>query len=140
MNNFIFSGRLTRDPKVGSYDKNGEQKIYAKYTVAINRPGQTEEADFIDCVAFAHNAEFAEKYFAQGKKVLVQGRVQTGSYTNNEGQKIRTMSVIVSHNEYADAWPESNGATNKPGKNAPAASMDDFSDVPSDAYDDLPFR
>lgn len=97
MNMAIIMGNLTRDPEI-RYAQDG--KAIAKYTVAINY-GQNTEADFIPCVAFDRAAEFAEKYLHKGMRVLVSGRIKTGSYTNREGQNVRTTEIYVSSQEFA---------------------------------------
>ena len=97
MNKAILMGRLTRDPEV-RYSQGEKAMCVARYTLAVNRRFRREgesEADFINCVAFGKAGEFAEKYFKQGTKIVIAGRIQTGSYTNREGQKIYTTEVIV---------------------------------------------
>lgn len=98
MNRVILMGRLTRDPEV-RYTQGNEPMAVARYTLAVNRRTRKEdgsqEADFINIVAFRKAGEFAEKYFRQGMRVLVAGRIQTGSYTNKDGQRIYTTDVIV---------------------------------------------
>ena len=94
MNKVILMGRLTRDPNVRYTQQNSSQEsmCVARYTLAVDRRGARDgqqSADFISCVAFAKNGEFAEKYFKQGTKIAITGRIQTGSYTNRDGQKIR---------------------------------------------------
>lgn len=106
MNRVILMGRLTRDPEV-RYTQGNEPMAVARYTLAVNRRTRKEdgsqEADFINIVAFRKAGEFAEKYFRQGMRVLVAGRIQTGSYTNKDGQRIYTTDVIVDEQEFADA-------------------------------------
>mgnify|MGYP003174171715 CR=1 FL=1 len=106
MNRVILMGRLTRDPDV-RYTQGNEPMAVARYTLAVNRRTRKEdgsqEADFINIVAFRKAGEFAEKYFRQGMRVLVAGRIQTGSYTNKDGQRIYTTDVIVDEQEFADA-------------------------------------
>lgn len=97
MNMAIIMGNLTRDPETRITQ---DGKPIAKYTVAINY-GQNTEADFIPCVAFDRAAEFAEKYLHKGMRVLVSGRIKTGSYTNREGQNVRTTEIYVSSQEFA---------------------------------------
>ena len=105
MNRVILMGRLTRDPEVRY--SNGERSMaITRYTLAVDRRGrrsqngdQQQTADFIPCVAFDKAGEFAEKYFRQGMRVLVSGRIQTGSYTNRDGQKVYTTEVIVDDQE-----------------------------------------
>ena len=109
MNRVILMGRLTRDPEVRY--SNGERSMaIARYTLAVDRRGrrsqgndQQQTADFIPCVAFDRAGEFAERYFRQGMRVLVSGRIQTGSYTNRDGQKVYTTEVIVDDQEFADS-------------------------------------
>lgn len=108
MNRVILMGRLTRDPEV-RYSQGERQMAIARYTLAVDRRGTKgsntegdQTADFIPCVAFDHAAEFAEQYFRQGMRVLVSGRIQTGSYTNREGQKVFTTQVILEDQEFAD--------------------------------------
>ena len=99
MNKVILMGRLTRDPEV-RYSQGENSTAIARYTLAVDRRFRRnndgeQTADFIGCVAFGRSAEFAEKYFRQGLKVIVTGRIQTGSYTNKEGQKVYTTDVVV---------------------------------------------
>ena len=102
-------GRLTRTPEVRW--SRGERAIaIARYTLAVdrrsrrNQDGRSEQtADFINCVAFDRAGEFAEKYFKQGQRILISGRIQTGSYVNKDGQKVYTTEVIVEEQEFADS-------------------------------------
>lgn len=107
MNKVILCGRLTRDPNV-TYSQGERQMAIARYTLAVDRRGRRQEgqeqsADFIQCVTFDRNAEFAEKYLRQGTKVIVTGRIQTGSYTNREGQRVYTTDVVVEEQEFAES-------------------------------------
>ena len=106
MNRVILIGRLTRDPEV-RYTQGSEPMAVARYTLAVNRRVRkddgSQEADFINIVAFRKAGEFAEKYFRQGMRVLVSGRIQTGSYTNKDGQRVYTTDVIVDEQEFADS-------------------------------------
>ena len=101
MNKVILMGRLTRDPEV-RYSAGDNSMAIARYTLAVDRrfkrDGEATD-DFIGCVAFGRSAEFAEKYFRQGLKVVVSGRIQTGSYTNRDGQKVYTTDVVVEDQE-----------------------------------------
>ena len=104
MNKVILMGRLTREPDI-RYTQGGEAMAVARYTLAVNRGyrrGEGEEADFIPCVVFRKGAEFAEKYLHQGVKILVSGRIQTGSYINKDGQKVYTTEVIVMEQEFTE--------------------------------------
>ena len=106
MNKVILMGRLTRDPDV-RYSQGEQATAVARYTLAVDRrfkrDGDQQTADFINCVAFGRSGEFAEKYFHKGIKVAVTGRIQTGSYTNQEGQKVYTTDVVVEEQEFAES-------------------------------------
>ena len=109
MNRVILMGRLTRDPEV-RYSQSGDGSMaVARYTLAVDRrrsrTGDPNEqtADFISCVAFGKSAEFAEKYLHQGTKLVVSGRIQTGSYTNKDGQRVYTTDVVVDDQEFAES-------------------------------------
>ena len=138
-------GRLTRDPEIRyTSGKDGEQMAIAKYTLAVdrrfaNRNQEGQTADFISCVAFGKLGEFAEKYLKQGIKIAVTGRIQTGSYTNKDGQKIYTTDVVVEECEFA----ESKGNTVQPTNTQPApeeAPADGYMNIPDGIENDLPFR
>ena len=111
MNKVILMGRLTRDPEV-RYSQGEQATAIARYTIAVDRrfrrDGDGQTADFIGCVAFGRQGEFAEKYFRKGTKVLITGRIQTGSYTNREGQKVYTTDVVVEEQEFAESKAASN--------------------------------
>ena len=113
MNKVILMGRLTRDPEV-RYSQGERSMAIAKYTLAIDRRKTQQNsdpgADFINCVAFDRAGEFAEKYFRQGLRVLISGHLQTGSYTNKDGQKVYTTDVIVESQEFADSRRDGSGA------------------------------
>ena len=104
MNKVILMGRLTRDPEV-RYSQGESATAIARYTLAVdrrfNRNNDENSADFIGCVAFGRSAEFAEKYLRKGTKVVVTGRIQTGSYTNKDGVKVYTTDVVVEDQEFA---------------------------------------
>lgn len=108
MNRVILMGRLTRNPEV-RYTQGERPMAVARYTLAVDRRGRRgqdggeQTADFINCVAFDRAGEFAEKYFRQGIRVLVSGRIQTGSYVNQEGRKVYTTEVILDDQEFADS-------------------------------------
>lgn len=113
MNKVILMGRLTRDPEV-RYSQGERQMAIARYTLAVDRrgrrdAGQDAQADFIRCVAFDRAAEFAEKYFHQGMRVLVSGRIQTGSYQDRDGKTVYTTDVVVEDQEFADSKGASTG-------------------------------
>ncbi len=110
MNKVILMGRLTRDPEVRySQGQDGNNTAIARYTIAVDRRYKKDgeqQADFISCIAFGHNGEFAEKYLHQGTKIALEGRIQTGSYTNKNGQKVYTTDVIVEGCEFAESKKE----------------------------------
>ena len=139
MNKFIAIGRLTDSPDV---KYNGELAI-ARYTLAVDRKFKrdTEQgADFIRCVAFGKNGQFAEKYFAKGKKIAIEGRIQTGSYENKEGKKVYTTDIIVEHQEFTE--PKSDERVIPQAKPEPQPNEDDgFMTIPDNADDSgLPFN
>ena len=141
MNLVILMGRLTRDPEV-RYSQGETSMAVARYTLAVDRRRKNadgaQEADFIPCVAFDKNGEFAEKYFRQGLRVLVKGHIQTGSYVNRDGNKVYTTDVIIESQEFADSKRDGSGQA---GGYRPAAGYgDEFMNVP-DSMDDsgLPF-
>jgi single-strand DNA-binding protein len=147
MNRVILMGRLTRDPEV-RYSQGDQAMAIARYTVAVDRrvrrdadPGQ-QTADFIGCVAFARNAEFAEKYLRKGTKVVISGRIQTGSYTNKDGQKVYTTDVVVEDCEFAESKNSSGAdhsgfAGDKPSPSG--AAGDGFMNIPDGISEELPF-
>ena len=150
MNKVILMGRLTRDPEV-RYSQGGENSLaIARYTLAVDRRfkrnGDDQTADFIGCVAFGRNAEFAEKYFHQGTKLVVTGRIQTGSYTNRDGQKVYTTEVIVEDQEFAEsknaASGNSDGGYRPAERPAPSSAIGDgFMNIPDGVEDEgLPFN
>ena len=114
MNKVILMGRLTRDPELRYSNKGEEQTAICNYTLAVDRRQRNQDgstpADFIPCTAFGRAAEFAEKYFTQGLRVLVTGRIQTGSYTNRDGAKVYTTTVIIEEQEFADSKKDGNAA------------------------------
>ena len=110
MNKVIIMGRLTRDPEV-RYSQGERTMAIARYTLAVDRRGRREgdqTADFINVVAFDRAGEFAEKYLRQGMRMLITGRIQTGSYTNKDGQKVYTTDVVVEDQEFADSKGQGN--------------------------------
>lgn len=141
MNKVILMGRLARDPEV-RYSLGERSIAIARYTLAIDRRKTQQNtdpgADFINCVAFDHAGEFAEKYFRQGLRVLVSGHLQTGSYVNRDGQKVYTTDVIIESQEFADG--KRDGSGNSP-RSGGSRSGGDFMDVPEGVEDEgLPFN
>ena len=152
MNKVILMGRLTRDPEV-RYSAGENSTAVARYTLAVDRRFGRRDgeatADFIGCVAFGRSAEFAEKYFRQGLKVVVTGRIQTGSYTNRDGQKVYTTDVVVEDQEFAESKAASAErgvmpAAPMPTPSAPAPSQasagDGFMNIPEGIDEELPFN
>lgn len=140
MNKVVLMGRLTRDPDI-RYPQNEEQKAVAKYTLAVDRRVKsadgTRAAEFIPCVAFGKGAEFAEKYLAKGSKIAITGHIQTGSYTNRDGQKVYTTDVIVEEQEFAESKRQQGGASGQQDTQGRDASgqQDGFEDF----SEELPF-
>lgn len=143
MNRVILCGRLTRDPEIRySQTANGSMAV-ARYTLAVDRAFKKEgeqAADFISCVAFGKNEEFAEKYLHQGTKIIVEGRWQTGNYTNKDGQKVYTNDCVVERHEFAEN-KNSNSNSDNGSSSRPAPNNDDgFMSIPDGIEDEgLPF-
>lgn len=138
MNKVLIMGRLTRDPEV-RWTQGQEQKAIARFTLAVDRRYHKEgeqSADFIACIAFGKTAEFAEKYLKQGTKVVVEGRWQTGSYTNKENVKVYTNDCVVEYLEFAES-KKSDG--NEPQAQS-QTDADGFMNVPDGVVEDLPFN
>ena len=143
MNKVILMGRLTRDPEV-RYGSGENSTAVARYTIAVDRRFKRDgdqNADFIGCVAFGRNAEFAEKYLHQGTKIVLTGRIQTGSYTNSDGQKVYTTNIVVEEQEFAESKTAAgNGGQNNYSRPAAAPSdVDGFMNIPDGIDDELPF-
>ena len=145
MNKVILMGRLTRDPEV-RYTNSDQPQAVARYTLAVDRRGgkdQEQSADFINLVAFGKRGEFAEKYLKKGTKVLITGRIQTGSYTNKEGQKVYTTDVVVDDQEFAEGKKAASAAEGAPASDVPGGlqeGTDGFIDIPEGIDDELPFN
>ncbi|WP_178040412.1 single-stranded DNA-binding protein [Frisingicoccus sp.] len=147
MNKVILMGRLTRDPEV-RYSQGERPVAVARYTLAVNRTFKRAgeaDADFINCVTFGRSAEFAEKYFRQGIRIVVSGRIQTGSYTNRDGVKVYTTEVVVEDQEFAESKAASEQSAAAYGSRpaaAPAPSApvgDGFMNIPDGLDEELPF-
>ena len=142
----ILMGRLTRDPET-RYSQGERQMAIARYTLAVDRRGQKNEngqqADFIRCVAFDKAAEFAEKYFRQGQRVLIEGRIQTGSYQDRDGKTVYTTDVVVEQQEFAESKNDRSSGyqtQNRP-KPTPVDIGDGFMNIPDGVDDEgLPFN
>lgn len=147
MNKVILMGRLTRDPEI-RYANNENNTCIANYTLAVDRrfkrQGDEQTADFIRCVAMGRGGEFAEKYLHQGIKIVVEGRIQTGSYTNKDGQRVYTTDVMVESQEFAESKTASgqngNQSSFAPTRPEPAsAGSDGFMNIPEAIEEELPF-
>lgn len=158
MNKVILIGRLTRDPEV-RHSSGDQSMAIARYTLAVDRRFRTDNsqsADFISCIAFGKAAEFADKYLRQGTKIVVTGRIQTGSYTNRDGQKIYTTDVVIEDQEFAESRSSQENRQNVPqpaagrpkgGEGAYAdrrpqtsVSPDGFMNIPDGIDEELPFN
>lgn len=146
MNKVILMGRLTRDPEV-RYSQGEKPMAVARYTLAVDRKFKRDgesNADFIKCVAFGRAGEFAEKYFYQGIKIVISGRIQTGSYTNKDGGKVYTTNVIVEEQNFCES-KASQGQTQQPQKGVQsstgsATDTDGFMNIPDGLEEELPFH
>lgn len=150
MNKAILMGRLTRDPEV-RYSQGDNSMAVARFTLAVDRgyrkAGEQSTADFINCVAFGKQGEFVEKYFKQGMKMVLAGRIQTGSYTNKEGQKVYTTDVVAEDIEFAeskgsggDSGYQSNGNQREFRPEPSSAIGDGFMNIPDGIDEELPFN
>ena len=137
MNKVILIGRLVADPEV-RYSQGENATAIARYRLAVDRRFKREgeqTADFISCVAFGRNGEFVEKYLFKGRKIAVAGRIQTGSYTNKEGQKVYTTDVVVEEHEFC----ESRGNSTQPISQYGQQDSDGFQNIPDGVDEELPF-
>ncbi len=151
MNKVVLMGRLTRDPEI-RYSQGENALAIAHYTLAVDRRfrrsgDNQQDADFISCVVFGKGAEFAEQYLHQGMRITISGRIQTGSYTNREGQKVYTTEVVVDEQEFADSKNASSGGNSSYQQNyqsarpEPAeAAADGFMNIPDGIEEELPFN
>ena len=146
MNKVILMGRLTRDPEI-RYSQGEQATAVARYTIAVDRrfrrDNDTQTADFIGCVAVGRQGEFAEKYLRKGVKIALTGRIQTGSYTNRDGQKVYTTDVVVEEQEFAESKSasEQNAGFAPADRPAPSAAVGDgFMNIPDGIDEELPFN
>ena len=150
MNKVILMGRLTRDPEV-RYSQGENSLAIARYTLAVDRRFKRDgeaSADFINCVAFGKAAEHAERFYRQGLKVVIAGRIQTGSYTNKDGVKVYTTEVVVEEQEFAESKAVSDanaGSYRQAPSPAPAPAPvsdagDGFMNIPDGIDEELPFN
>ena len=140
MNKVILMGRLTKDPEV-RYSQGDDSTAIARYSIAVDRRVRAQNgeqaADFINIVAFGKGGEFAEKYLKKGMKVLITGRIQTGSYTNRDGVKVYTTDIVAEDQEFCESKNASNNggeANNNVHPQMPAEGFMNFHDD-----EDLPF-
>ena len=144
MNEVVLMGRLTKDPDI-RYTQEAQPMCIARYTLAVDRgvkkDGQ-QSADFISCVGFGKNGEFAEKYLHKGMKICISGRIQTGSYTRQDGQKVYTTDVVVGHQEFAESRQSNDVAHNYsvPQPESQNAAIDGFMHIPDGIDEELPFN
>lgn len=143
MNKAILMGRLTRDPNV-RYTQGAESTCVARYTLAVDRRVKQEgqqSADFISCVAFGRNGEFAEKYLKQGSKIVVTGHIQTGSYTNRDGNKVYTTDIVIEEQEFAESKAAAERNQQQEPQPQPQTETDEngFMNIPDGLDEELPF-
>ena len=144
MNKVILMGRLTRDAEV-RYSQGDASTAVARFTLAVDRrfkrDNEDQSADFIGCVAFGKTGEFLERYGRKGTKFLVEGRIQTGSYTNKDGQRVYTTDVVVENLEFAESKASSDNSgyvpANRPSPSG--AAGDGFMNIPDGIDEELPF-
>ncbi len=144
MNKVVLMGRLTRDPEV-RYAQNESSTAIARYTIAVDRRikrNGEQSADFISCVAFGKSGEWAEKWLHKGIKIAITGRIQTGSYTNKEGQKVYTTDVIIEEQEFAESRAASESNSQSYQQQQPrqqTSGADGFMSIPDGEENELPW-
>ena len=139
MNKVILIGRPVADPEV-KYSQGENSTAIARYRLAVDRKFKRDgepTADFISCIAFGKNGEFAEKYLHKGTKIAVTGRIQTGSYTNKDGVKVYTTDVVVKEHEFCES--KSSGGTGNAASSGGQVDEDGFLNIPDGIDDELPF-
>lgn len=139
MNKVILMGRLTRDPEV-RYTQGAESMAIARYTLAVDRRIKREgqqSADFISCVAFGKAGELAERYLKKGTKMVIEGRIQTGSY-EKDGQKVYTTDIVVEAQEFAESKGNTSAQSQPQGEPSPVG--DGFMNIPEGLDEELPFN
>lgn len=145
MNKVYLIGRPTRDPEV-RYSQGENAMAIARYTLAVdrkyNRNNDEQSADFINCVAFGRNGEFAEKYLRKGIKIAVVGHIQTGSYTNKDGIRVYTTDVVVDEHEFVESKNNSsnNAALSSDSTSSYDPAGDGFMNIPDGIDEELPFN
>ena len=147
MNRVILMGRLTRDAEM-RYSQGESSTAIARFSLAVDRrfrrEGDEQTADFINCVAFGRTAEFMERFGRKGTKFVAEGRIQTGSYTNKDGQRVYTTDVVVESVEFAEsksAASGSDGGFTPADRPSPSqAAGDGFMNIPDGIDEELPFN
>lgn len=141
MNKVILMGRLTRDAEI-RYSQGENSMAIARFSLAVDRRFRKDGeqgADFINCIAFGKTAEFYEKFGRKGTKFVIEGRIQTGSYTNKDGQRVYTTDVVVENTEFAES--KSNNQSGNSSQNTSVPSSDDgFMNIPDGIDKELPFN
>ena len=143
LNKVILMGRLTRNPDV-RYSQGEKATCVARYTLAVNRRFRRDgeqDADFINCVAFGRQGEFAEKYLKQGTKIVISGRIQTGSYTNRDGVKVYTTDVVIEEQEFAESKKAAETSSTPQNTQGVKSNPEDdgFMTIPEGVEEELPF-
>lgn len=143
MNKVVLMGRLTRNPDV-RYSQGEKATCVARYTLAVNRRFRRDgeqDADFINCVAFGRQGEFAEKYLKQGTKIVISGRIQTGSYTNRDGVKVYTTDVVIEEQEFAESKKAAETSSTPQNTQGVKSNPEDdgFMTIPEGVEEELPF-
>lgn len=141
MNEVSLIGRVAREPEV-RYTNSENAMAIAKFTMAVDRRFNKEQqsADFISCVAFGKTAEHIEKYWHKGMKMGATGRIQTGSYTNRDGQKVYTTDVVVEQVEFCESKGQQTAPAKNEGKQPGNDPLDGFMNIPDDFTEELPFN
>jgi single-strand DNA-binding protein len=150
MNKVILVGRLTRDAEI-RYSQGDASTAVARFTIAVDRrvrrdanSNDSQTADFIGCVAFGRTAEFLERFGRKGTKFILEGRIQTGSYTNKDGQRVYTTDVVAENMEFAESKGQSDGGNggfathDRPSPSG--AAGDGFMNIPDGIDEELPFN
>lgn len=143
MNKVILMGRLTRDAEV-RYSQGENSSAVARFTLAVDRRfarnnGEEASADFINCVAFGRTGEFLERFGRKGTKFVIEGRIQTGSYTNKEGQRVYTTDIVAEQVEFAESKGSAD-ASAPADRPAPSGAVDGFMNIPDGIEEELPFN
>ena len=143
MNKVILMGRLTRDAEI-RYSQGESSTAIARFSLAVDRrfrrDNDEQSADFINCVAFGKTAEFLERFGRKGTKFALEGRIQTGSYTNKDGQRVYTTDVVAENMEFAESKGNGNNSGSAPAPAPSGSSGDGFMNIPEGIDEELPFN